>query len=154
LKGLTATAAGVLVPTTFDENAEAVRRYWALDRTMVQPPVSTHTWTAPSNAQLLYAYNMATAIDERVARARPDHAVLHLPNGVQVEIDPSIVYSFRSSTRDRTVVSLDENERVARIECEFTDVAPLARMLGHSMEPPWPGYTTSITTFDRREEVA
>jgi hypothetical protein len=35
LQGLAGLGAGLLLPATVEENAEAVRRYWALDRTMV-----------------------------------------------------------------------------------------------------------------------
>jgi hypothetical protein len=51
LGGALATAAGLLLPATLDENVETVRRYWSLDRTMVTPasyehvtPKYEHTW--------------------------------------------------------------------------------------------------------------
>jgi hypothetical protein len=43
LKGLAATAAGLILPPTLAENAEAVRRYWALDRTMLSLGYETPT---------------------------------------------------------------------------------------------------------------
>ncbi|MDQ3124784.1 MAG: hypothetical protein M3Q74_04190 [Pseudomonadota bacterium] len=42
LKGIAGAAAGLVLPTTVGENAEAVRRYWALDRTMVGRVVVRH----------------------------------------------------------------------------------------------------------------
>lgn len=38
LKGLAATAGALVLPPTLTDNAEAARRFWALDRTMVGPP--------------------------------------------------------------------------------------------------------------------
>jgi hypothetical protein len=39
LKGIAGLAAGALIlPPTLEENVEAARRYWALDRTMVASP--------------------------------------------------------------------------------------------------------------------
>lgn len=35
LQGLVGVTAGLLLPPTLDENTEAAKRYWALDRTMV-----------------------------------------------------------------------------------------------------------------------
>lgn len=37
LKGIAAAGAALILPPTPAENAEAVRRYWALDRTMLNP---------------------------------------------------------------------------------------------------------------------
>jgi len=35
LKGLAGIGAGIILPPTLAENAEAARRYWALDQTMI-----------------------------------------------------------------------------------------------------------------------
>jgi hypothetical protein len=42
VKGLAAVGASLVLPPTLEENAEAVQRFWALDRTMVPGWVETH----------------------------------------------------------------------------------------------------------------
>jgi hypothetical protein len=42
LKGLAAVGVGLILPPTLEENAEAARRFWALDATMVPGWVETH----------------------------------------------------------------------------------------------------------------
>jgi hypothetical protein len=42
LQRLAGLGSGLLLPATVEENAEAVRRYWALDRTMV--PLTWDFW--------------------------------------------------------------------------------------------------------------
>lgn len=43
LQGIAAAAGALILPPTLEENAEAARRFWALDRTMVGKPLHWQT---------------------------------------------------------------------------------------------------------------
>lgn len=61
LGGALATVAGLLLPATLDENVEAVRRYWSLDRTMVTPTSYQHTWEWDRPGNFTLTFNGVTS---------------------------------------------------------------------------------------------
>lgn len=75
LKGaLAVTAGAIILPATLEENAEAVRRYWALDQSMVPQVWDAHVqdrWTtgAPYIDIYLYQAERGQEITLRIDKA-------------------------------------------------------------------------------------
>lgn len=99
LQGIAALSAGLILPPTLIENAEAERRFWALDRTMVSPIGDVQ----PSDYGQL-AYILSGLFGQPIVTSEPmaDQGVFHYKwEWVEPRVDRRLVtYTITNSFGD------------------------------------------------------
>lgn len=86
LKGSLALATGLILPPTLAENAEAARRYWSLDRTMVPPVTMRIQWWAEE------PYSLGSLLSEEEAATYRAISIV-----ITKETNPELYEAIRQS---------------------------------------------------------
>ena len=101
LKGLAAGASALVLPPTLTDNAEAARRFWALDSTMVAPEVdgvTTHITTA-TEYDAIYITDSSFIRRGDLLRISPDPLELWVPPSEYVAVESVLGHGIVSVRR-------------------------------------------------------